>query len=666
MRKKAFVFFVLILFCIAVASAQLEDVFYTDSLLLDVDLESDFSLTGSGKIDFVKADFQFYPVDSFHQEVLETATQPKATEKDESLEFLWENPLPGTFTYTVSSKVRTYNRFMRVKEKIPFPLKITDPSLKQYMVATEKIDINADIIAKANEIAQGEDDLYRVVFNLATWTKQNINYSLDSTTADASQKASWVLTNRYGVCDEITNLFIAMARSLGIPARFVSGISYSNSPLFEDSWGLHGWAEVYFPDYGWVSFDPTYGQFGQIDATHIKLRDSPDSDKSSTKFEWQANNADLKYSPLENSITILEQGSLTHGLVDITVRPLRSKVDFGSYNLIEAKLKNNKDYYVGSEMLLSKPKEVTTIGEEEKYVLLEPNSETSIYWIVKVDDSLKKNFIYTFPIEVYDSLGNSGEDEFKSEDDSYDYSYSEITKLYGQLEEKEEKTYSKNVELECSVSGYVYVNESFDISCRLENKGNVFLNGLNVCLETQCQEEDLGISQSKTLDFKTTIQERGEQELKITASNKDVNTFYLLSIIANDMPVISIENLRHPEILEYGPDFEVSFELFKRSYSKPVNMTVIFRFNNRETEWKIDELESNQIFNVQLNKDILDPKGNNFEVKVLFHDSNSLEFEETYKKELEIVPPDFFTRIMMWLNKVSREIENMLDGLNRE
>ena len=91
-----------------------------------------------------------------------------------------------------------------------------------YLEAGEVIDSeNAGIGRQASKIAEGEDDLYGVVYNLATWVEENVDYDLSTLTAESSQKASWVLENRRGVCDEMTSLFIAMCRSLGIPAKFV-------------------------------------------------------------------------------------------------------------------------------------------------------------------------------------------------------------------------------------------------------------------------------------------------------------------------------------------------------------------------------------------------------------------------------------------------------------
>ena len=126
-----------------------------------------------------------------------------------------------------------------------------------------------------------------IVFKIGEWTKKNIKYDLSTLTESVSQKASWVLKNKEGVCDELTNLFISMLRSVGIPARFVTGMVYTN---MESSWGNHGWAEVYFPGKGRVPWDVTFGQFGWVDPSHVKLDDDVDSGESSVNYKWRSRN----------------------------------------------------------------------------------------------------------------------------------------------------------------------------------------------------------------------------------------------------------------------------------------------------------------------------------------------------------------------------------------
>jgi transglutaminase-like putative cysteine protease len=62
-----------------------------------------------------------------------------------------------------------------------------------------------------------------------------------------------VLEQGKGVCQDFTHLMIAILRSFGIPARYVSG--YLHRPNKESQ--SHAWCEVWLPDLGWVGMDPT-------------------------------------------------------------------------------------------------------------------------------------------------------------------------------------------------------------------------------------------------------------------------------------------------------------------------------------------------------------------------------------------------------------------------
>ena len=208
---------------------------------------------------------------------------------------------------------------MKVKKKIKFPLTEIDPGFAAYIEPQEIIDITPGIRELALELSQEEDDLYRVVFNLADWVHENIEYNLSSATAEATQKSSWTLSQRYGVCDEITALFISLNRALGIPARFVSGSAYTD---LNNDWGSHGWAEVYFPGVGWVPFDVTYAQFGYVDASHVKFVDSADATPSSVSYISRGIDFDIKPGELKTDVQVKEFGIKKQGFIDVDVEML--------------------------------------------------------------------------------------------------------------------------------------------------------------------------------------------------------------------------------------------------------------------------------------------------------------------------------------------------------
>jgi transglutaminase-like putative cysteine protease len=70
-----------------------------------------------------------------------------------------------------------------------------------------------------------------------------------------------VLVSRKGVCQDFAHLMIACLRNLGLPARYVSGYIETFPPPGKEklvgSDASHAWVSVYFPNVGWVEFDPT-------------------------------------------------------------------------------------------------------------------------------------------------------------------------------------------------------------------------------------------------------------------------------------------------------------------------------------------------------------------------------------------------------------------------
>ncbi len=71
--------------------------------------------------------------------------------------------------------------------------------------------------------------------------------SMVSTTAEDALAAG------SGVCQDHAHIFIACARSMGIPARYVSGYLMMNDRVAQEA--THAWAEACLPDLGWVGFD---------------------------------------------------------------------------------------------------------------------------------------------------------------------------------------------------------------------------------------------------------------------------------------------------------------------------------------------------------------------------------------------------------------------------
>ena len=76
---------------------------------------------------------------------------------------------------------------------------------------------------------------------------------------DAHSPIEAALKEKSGVCQDFAHIMIAIARSWGVPARYVSGYLYHRGKGQDRSGedATHAWVEVYLPSFGWIGLDPT-------------------------------------------------------------------------------------------------------------------------------------------------------------------------------------------------------------------------------------------------------------------------------------------------------------------------------------------------------------------------------------------------------------------------
>jgi protein-glutamine gamma-glutamyltransferase len=95
-----------------------------------------------------------------------------------------------------------------------------------------------------------------------SYLKSNLGYTLELPGHVADPLAHFLFTRRKGHCEYFASSMTVMLRVLGIPARVVNGFRGGE---YNDLTGryivrekdAHSWVEAYFPEYGWVTFDPT-------------------------------------------------------------------------------------------------------------------------------------------------------------------------------------------------------------------------------------------------------------------------------------------------------------------------------------------------------------------------------------------------------------------------
>jgi transglutaminase-like putative cysteine protease len=124
-----------------------------------------------------------------------------------------------------------------------------------FLRQTEATQPDAAIAALADEVAATADAVERM-HRLMLLVRERVAYEVGATTAHTA--AAEALARGRGVCQDHAQIFLAAARRLGVPARYVSGYLWAGGAETPGEAG-HAWAEAHLDGPGWVGFDPANG-----------------------------------------------------------------------------------------------------------------------------------------------------------------------------------------------------------------------------------------------------------------------------------------------------------------------------------------------------------------------------------------------------------------------
>jgi transglutaminase-like putative cysteine protease len=150
---------------------------------------------------------------------------------------------------TVRGEVLTEDRAGMVLgaiEPLPPPL---------YLRHSELTRPGDEITAFAREIAAEQDSHLSTLHALMAALHEQVAF--DPPSGDVGRGAADAFAERRGVCQDHAHIMIAAARSLGYPARYVSGHLWREGDGEAEQSATHAWAEVWLHKYGWIGFDPT-------------------------------------------------------------------------------------------------------------------------------------------------------------------------------------------------------------------------------------------------------------------------------------------------------------------------------------------------------------------------------------------------------------------------
>ncbi|HWT13409.1 MAG TPA: transglutaminase family protein [Allosphingosinicella sp.] len=122
--------------------------------------------------------------------------------------------------------------------------------------ATELTEPGPAIADLARWTAAGEGGALARLHRLAARLHETLRFDTGATGVDTA--AEQALSAGHGVCQDFAHIFIAAARRLGMPARYVSGQLFRRDGTIVQE-ASHAWAEAWIEDLGWTAFDPLNG-----------------------------------------------------------------------------------------------------------------------------------------------------------------------------------------------------------------------------------------------------------------------------------------------------------------------------------------------------------------------------------------------------------------------
>jgi transglutaminase-like putative cysteine protease len=128
--------------------------------------------------------------------------------------------------------------------------------LKPHGFAVETDALRAFVAEKGLDALRARDPL-TAVRTLSRTIYESFAY--DAGVTDADSPIDEALAARRGVCQDFSHIMIAICRSWGIPARYVSGFLFTDRQAGDrsDPDATHAWVEVFLPSTRWIGLDPT-------------------------------------------------------------------------------------------------------------------------------------------------------------------------------------------------------------------------------------------------------------------------------------------------------------------------------------------------------------------------------------------------------------------------
>ena len=197
-------------------------------------------------VDYYGNRVHYFDLAASHQELVIEAVSQVATTPDRDRPPVPAVPSPGQPGARMPSEL--YSEFLADSHYVPLSVELW----------RETQDVFSE---------RGRDEVWKDALRLGQHVFRTFTYKPHST--GVHTLASDALKLRTGVCQDYAHVMLGLCRTVGIPARYVSGYFFNRSRRAGEIEASHAGVEVLVPTYGWAAYDPTHDRVA--DERYVKI-----------------------------------------------------------------------------------------------------------------------------------------------------------------------------------------------------------------------------------------------------------------------------------------------------------------------------------------------------------------------------------------------------------
>ena len=139
----------------------------------------------------------------------------------------------------------------------------------EFLAASHYVPLTVELWRETQDVfaVDARTEIWKDALRLGRHVYKTFTYKPHST--GVHTLATDALKLRTGVCQDYAHVMLGLCRTVGIPARYVSGYFFNRSRRPGEIEASHAWVEVLVPDFGWAAYDPTHDRIA--DERYVKV-----------------------------------------------------------------------------------------------------------------------------------------------------------------------------------------------------------------------------------------------------------------------------------------------------------------------------------------------------------------------------------------------------------